>query len=209
MSTHIVRAGECLSQIAHRYGFASHATLYNHPDNAELKKLRKSPHILHPGDRVVIPDKAPKEVVCATGATHQFQMKRPRRKLKVVLQDSEAKALDGVAYRLVVGDLVFEGESGGDGSIAHDVPIDANEGELTLNGLTFPIRIGHLNPVADAEDGGLTGVHARLVNLGFASGDAGEATAIAVRSYRRARGLDPDGGVDDALTQKLEKEHGC
>jgi N-acetylmuramoyl-L-alanine amidase len=204
MPVHIVRAGECLSQIAHRFGFASAKALFDLPDNADLKKRRKSPHVLHPGDRVVIPERPPKEIECATGATHTFKVKVPRRKLRVVLEDQDGTPLDGVAYKLVVGKETFEGETGGDGSIEHDLPIDATDGELELNGHSFPVRIGHLNPMAETDDGGRSGALSRLANLGF-HGDPDDA----VRAYRRARGLDPDGGLDDALAQKLVKEHGC
>jgi len=156
----------------------------------------------------VIPDRGKKEVSAGTGNAHTFVVKTPRRKVRIVLQDSEGKALDGVAYRLVVGSAAFEGKVGSDGAIEHEIPVAENEGELTMNGQTFPIRVGHLNPIAGVDDGGLSGAHARLVNLGLASGPPGDETAVALRAFARARGLNPDAPLDE-IAKKLETEHGC
>lgn len=54
---HVVRQGECLSAIAKRYGFASYRIIYDHPDNAELRRARPNPNLLFPGDVIVIPDR--------------------------------------------------------------------------------------------------------------------------------------------------------
>ena len=51
---HIVRQGEHLSQIALNYGFRDYKIIWDHPDNAALKKLRKSPNVLMPGDTLRI-----------------------------------------------------------------------------------------------------------------------------------------------------------
>ena len=56
MPVHTVEQGEHLSSIAAKYGFQKVATIWDHPDNAGLKSKRKNPHILLPGDKVVIPE---------------------------------------------------------------------------------------------------------------------------------------------------------
>jgi hypothetical protein len=43
-SFHIVQQGEHLSGIAAKFGFSSFRTIWQHPENAELKKLRKDPN---------------------------------------------------------------------------------------------------------------------------------------------------------------------
>lgn len=210
MRVHVVSPGECLTQIAHRNGFHSYDKIWNHPDNTQLKKLRKHPDILHPGDRVTIPDPDQEVRARAADQTHVFRLRTPRRRLKVVLQDADGNPLGGVAYRLEVGDSIFERTASRDGVIEHDVPLTVNEGTLTLNRQSFPIRIGHLNPLVNVDDDGLSGARSRLRNLGLAMGELSEEEiGLAVRSFRKSHGLDPDGGFDEDLASKLEAEHGC
>jgi N-acetylmuramoyl-L-alanine amidase len=73
-STHTVAQGEYLSGIAKHYGFANHVTIWNHPQNAALKKLRVNPNVLLPGDQAFIPDKAPKQESAPTGRTSRFRL---------------------------------------------------------------------------------------------------------------------------------------
>ena len=46
MSTdHVLRQGEHLSQIADKYGYSDYKAIWNHPNNARLKKLRDNPSV--------------------------------------------------------------------------------------------------------------------------------------------------------------------
>ncbi len=74
MTDHPVEAGECLHAIAVRYGFFWE-TLWNLPENAELKKLRKGPESLEPGDVVHIPDLREKVSKCPTNNSYRFRKK--------------------------------------------------------------------------------------------------------------------------------------
>jgi len=47
--THIVKQGEHLPGIASKYGFANCDTLWNHPQNLEIKKTAKE--LQHPAAR--------------------------------------------------------------------------------------------------------------------------------------------------------------
>ncbi|MCC6552124.1 MAG: LysM peptidoglycan-binding domain-containing protein [Polyangiaceae bacterium] len=75
---HIVKQGESLSGIAKQYGIFSWRTIYDHPENAKLRKARPKPELIHPGDEVYIPDKVEKVVDAATGKTHTYTAKVPR-----------------------------------------------------------------------------------------------------------------------------------
>ena len=120
-----VRKGECLSSIAKRYGFQKWKALYDHPSNAELKKKRKNPNVIFPGDQVVIPDKEPKEVEVATAKLHTFKVALPRAKVRVVLKDGKGQAFAGKKYILSAGGQDIEGQTGGDGLV--EQPIDAEQ----------------------------------------------------------------------------------
>ena len=56
---HKVEPGESLYSIAHKYGIACWQSIYEHPDNADLRRRRPNPHVLHPGDEVRVPEKCP------------------------------------------------------------------------------------------------------------------------------------------------------
>jgi hypothetical protein len=210
MSTHTVNQGECFTQIAERYGFRDYRTLYDHPDNAALKKARPNPNVLLPGDVVKIPDKDPKEAACATGKNHQFKVKRQTRALKLTLLDREGKPMKGAAYTLRVEGATFKGQTKGDGSLKHDVPLTASQGEILLeeSGIRRPLRIGHLDPIESP-----TGVQGRLANLGYhpgqVDGDLGPWTEGALQGFQGDQGLPANGKCDDATRAKLKAIYGA
>jgi Putative peptidoglycan binding domain len=74
MPEHIVKDGDCIDSIAAEHGFFPD-TIWNHPDNSDLKQLRKDPNILLAGDKVMIPELQIKEVWKADRARHRFKRK--------------------------------------------------------------------------------------------------------------------------------------
>ena len=58
---HVGQPGDHVSRIADENGFGSWETLWDHPDNAELKAKRKNPNVLAEGDEVAIPEKKKKQ----------------------------------------------------------------------------------------------------------------------------------------------------
>jgi hypothetical protein len=73
-TTYVVRAGDCMSSIAHDYGLLWDK-LWNHPDNKDLKSKRKDPDVLLEGDLVIIPDIVPRKVSLPTDARHRFVLR--------------------------------------------------------------------------------------------------------------------------------------
>jgi hypothetical protein len=88
---YVVKAGDCLSSIAFAHGLFWD-TVWNHPDNGELKKLRKDPNVLLAGDVVFIPDRQPKEVAVATGKQHNFVVRSNPTKLLLRIMESKPDA---------------------------------------------------------------------------------------------------------------------
>ena len=89
MPDHIVRQGEHLSGIAAEYGYTDYRSIWNHPDNAELKRKRRNPNVLHPGDRLFIPDKELRLEPGQTEQRHRFRLKGQGLRLRVVARDAE------------------------------------------------------------------------------------------------------------------------
>jgi hypothetical protein len=73
MLEHKVRQGECISSISQKYGF-KWDTVWNLPENAQLKKERENPNILFPGDIVHVPEKTKKQEACSTDSRSRFRM---------------------------------------------------------------------------------------------------------------------------------------
>lgn len=211
-SRHVVQPGECLSSLAKRYGFTSFAALFDHPDNADLKNKRKRPGVLHPGDVVVIPDKAEKTVDVATGAVHRFKVKPQKTLVRIALQVHGA-----FAYEITIDGVTRTGKVA-DAPIECEIEADSHGGELLIwpdtegneelrDGLQrIPLHFGHLDPLEE-----VSGVQGVLANLGHyfgpLDGQLSEATRGAVRAFQKANDLSPTGDIDDALRAKLRDLH--
>ena len=58
MDTHVVKAGESLSRIAQVYGIRYWANVYLAAENDDFRSKHPNPSVIHPGDRIAIPNKA-------------------------------------------------------------------------------------------------------------------------------------------------------
>jgi hypothetical protein len=208
---HIVRQGECFSIIARRYGFQSYRTLYDHPDNAELKQERPNPNVLFPGDRVVIPDKETRTVNAATAKRHKFVVRTHEKVLRLRIEDHDGEPIAGAAYELAVGTDTRKGSTDGDGRLEEKIPSGTGIATLKVAERTLKLRLGAVNPMKGAPDKGLSGVYARLRNLGyrpFEEGEVGPRTRLAIAVFQADAQLPVNGKLDDATRAKLEKLHG-
>ncbi len=211
---HEVQQGECLVSIAKRYGFARYETIYEHPENAELKKKRPNPNIIYPGDQIYIPDVVLKEVTLPTGQRHQFQRKRLTRTLRIALEDQNGKCLAGAKYELTFGTRVVKGATDADGMLEQEVFVGEERGKLSVNGYSWNLLVAHLNPLdANTEDGGITGTQGRLLNLGYyvgpIDGELSPTTKAALRQFQSEAGLRVTGDLDGPTRAKLRDKHGC
>ncbi len=215
MPKHVVRPGECLSTIARQYGFQDYRTVYEHPDNAALKRQRPNPNILFPGDVVMIPERKPKSVPVPTGQTHRFRVVIPKKELQLLIQDYEGKPLANEPYVLEVdGEEPIEGkQTDGSGKIKERVPIIRGGGTLTIAGRKLRLRFGGLNPLKDCPKGDVSGLQGRLRNLGYnpgaPDGVLGPQTRAALAVFQMDEGLDMTGEPDAQTLSKLEERHGC
>lgn len=84
---HVVQPGDTLSKIAKQYGFADWRALYDHPANVKLRDARPNPNLIHPGDKVFIPDKKQAPFKAATDQAHTFKVKAAKPKSETFLRN--------------------------------------------------------------------------------------------------------------------------
>lgn len=180
---HEVVQGEWLTNIAVKYNIGKLETIWDHPNNADLKNLR-NPDILYPGDLIFVPALEKKQESCDTEAHFCFQVSRLWDTFQVQLLEGTGKPIAGKSYVLKLGSQKFTGTTDANGWVRQD-NIDPNVNrEATLElpelGLIFGIGLGNLNPGQENSpeetagyDDGLSGVQMRLANLGYTPGNTG------------------------------------
>ncbi len=207
MPFHDVKQGETLLGLAVANGLESWQDILDRPENAELKKKRTDPGILKAGDRVFIPNREMRHQDSVIDAKHTFKIGRPKAWLRLALKDAAGAALGGKTYELTVSGKTTTGKLPADGLIEQAVPVDTTEGRLTVwtdETVTqvWELRIGHMDPADE-----VSGVQARLNNLGFDCGDPNgvldDDTKSAIRAFQLLTGLEATGEIDDALREKL------
>jgi hypothetical protein len=211
---HIVKQGEHIPQIAKMFGFHNYHIVWDHPENADLKKLRKNPNVLMPGDEVYIPDKEDRIESGATEKKHKFLLDTQPLKLCLVLEDLYEKPIANAPCALGVDGDVFELKTDDKGKIEREISHDAHDAVLVIRGDATPfadfpvnIRIGDLDPVEE-----LSGQIARLNNLGYFPGDGSDAAAFtsAVEEFQCDHPpLKVDGDCGTHTKARLLSVHGC
>jgi N-acetylmuramoyl-L-alanine amidase len=208
---HEVKQGDTLSSIADQYGFFWD-TVWNHPNNAALREIRKSPNVLMARDRVFIPEKSPREEPGETGTVHTFRLKGIPVRLNFRLLDEQGQPRAGLPYTLSVdGKRVAGGVTPSDGLITAVIWPRAKKAEVTVQTAdgqeVHRFDIGHLNPSEYT-----SGLQARLKNLGYyqgePSGELDEATQEALSQFQEDAGLEVTGQPDEDTRRALVAEHG-
>jgi hypothetical protein len=208
---HEVAHGESTESIAADNGHFWE-TLWNAPENAELKKLRKDPHILLPGDVIFVPALRPREEAAPTTKRTTFKRKGIPSKLKVRFLD-DGKPRAGAAYTLSIDDgAPIKGTTDGDGVLTQPVAPDANKAEVHFDDdtpdIVYTFSLRYLNPVDTP-----SGQRERLRNLGYPAGPPGDDVDVplqaAIARFQEQNGLPATGEADAMTQQKLSEIHKC
>lgn len=206
---YVVEQGDCMSSISAQYGF-DWRTLWNHPENADLKSSRKDANILYPGDIVFIPDKAERQESCATDQRHPFVRTGQPETLRIRIYDEFGKPAKNTQYELVIhGVNNRKGTTSGDGELRLSIPPTATEARLFLgeHRREISLYLGGLDPLTET-----SGIQARLANLGYTPGPIdglmGPRTRQAIRDFQDQYALTVSGQPDDATRAKLKEIHG-
>ena len=206
---HVVRTGEGISSIAEHYGFRA-GTLWDLPENASLRELRRRPNTLVPGDEVHIPDKRDKEESVATGKVHVFKKRGvpARYRLQLFRFGTPREILP---FKFIAGEKVVKGVTDEDGLL--DVPVSplARKAVLVLcpdsdAEETIDIELGQLHPVST-----IKGAQQRLGNLGQfdgrVSGELDKPTVSALRLFQARNEIPATGELDEQTVSTLEQIH--
>jgi len=201
MPNYTVQQGDCVTNIAERYGFLW-TTVWNHANNSQLRQLRKDPNVLYPGDQLFVPDLELKEVDRPTDQRHTFVKKGVPAKLKIRLLDQDQPRA-GVPYQLEIDGALKSGVTDSDGFVEQPLPPGAQRGKLTVGeGSTkdvYQVQFGSLDPF-DTD----TGVRGRLISLGFGVDDIKEA----IKAFQQKEGLPVTGEADAATQSSLKDKYG-
>ena len=199
-----VGTGETTSSLAKKNGFFWR-TIWEHPENAELRAKRRDPNVLFETDDIFIPDKEIKKVSKATESEHVFRRKGEPSKIKLqMLRVGKPRA--GEDYVLEIDGVKTDGKTDGDGKLEHYIPGDAKSGKLIFKGgkEVHPLRLGNLDPLDQ-----ISGVQQRLNNLGYncggEMGKSGDKTKAAIRKFQIENKLDESGEPDAATKAKLQE----
>jgi len=222
-----------MSSIAYENGFFW-KTLWNLSQNASLKALRKNPNVLMTGDIVHIPDLTVRNEPGATEQTHKFVLKGVPEFLRMKIMDAQHNPRPNLQYIITIEGNSRHGTTDGTGQLKESIPPNARTGKLTfaapLAGTTNPVaakiaaitgkthgprpkqqvmilQLGSLNPIS-----AVSGIKARLANLGFYQGPVDEnlddSTAKAITRFQRKKKLPMTGLADDATKALIQKIHG-
>lgn len=200
MIEYVVKQGDCFNSIATDNGFLWE-TLWNHGANAELKRLRKDPSVVNPGDVVRIPDKQLKQESGATEQRHRFKKKGTPAKVKIqVKRNDEPRA--NQPYTLVIDGRTKSGTTDGQGMVEMQIPPNAVGGELRVGAgqdlEIFPLRLGTVDSI-DTEEG----ARQRLRCLGFDADQ--ESFADLLKVFQGNQDIQQSGELDQATQDKLKQ----
>jgi N-acetylmuramoyl-L-alanine amidase len=218
-SWYTVKSGDWVSKIATRFGFSDWKTVWNHPQNVDLRDLRGDPNVIFPGDQIYIPPVKMKDETCPTDKLHQFRLKKSRKKLKLILRDAEGEPRKNVPCRLEIDHRPFPRvkSTNGDGLIEASIPELSEQGVLMVGedgAEVYQLLLGQLDPIETVK-----GYQERLANLGHyvgeIDGDAGPLTRKAVRMFQTFENLREgkevlmvDGIMGPKTRERLKKFHG-
>lgn len=217
MATHIVQQGEHLPGIAAKFGFSDHKTLWDDPNNSELKKLRGNPLVLLPGDQVFIPERETRTESASTEQRTKFTATSQALKLRVKLLDLSEDPIDRSGHATTSAGTVDVSPQ----DHIYEMDIQATDKNVSLKfdpdpAFEVKLAVGSLDPVKEQ-----SGQQERLNNLGYFAGFSKKIDPqqfqFAVEEFqcdRKKQGLKVDGKIDESTPngkktqQALEKDHG-
>ena len=204
---HTIQQGDHLPALAQRYAFQNYETIWNHPDNAELKQLRKNPNVLLPGDEVTIPDRQMGSAGVATGKVHRFKVRPSSLALRLVILTWSRRPRANEACALAVEGDSRDLTTDGDGKVERTIAATDRRAAVALDDVEVPIDIGYLDPIDEP-----SGWQGRLINLGYLESliddEEEQDLRSAIEEFQCDQGMTVTGRCDTATRQKILEVHG-
>ena len=203
----IIQDGDCITSIAAATGHFWE-TIWNDPSNLELRKARKNPNVLQPGDRIKIPPLRRKDVSCSTERLHKFLLRGVPVKLSIRILDENDEPFSNEPCRVDIDGTATDTNLDDDGRLEMPIPPNARRAVVTLKEVnhTIELMLGGVDPIDS-----VSGIQGRLQNLGYKIDDppdsAGESTRRALEDFQSRYGLPITGEADDATRAKLASLH--
>lgn len=201
-----VGPNECLDVIAAAEGHRRE-TIWEHPQNTELREKRKNWNVLLPGDRLYIPDRNAKHQKVAVDRPYLVRVFGRSTKLCIRVLEDDRPQTDVEFSAFLADGTEIRGKTNGDGVAEFRVPLSTVEIVLFVGGRFYEVDVGGLDPVETT-----TGLQQRLGNLGFRpgpiDGDLGGRTRAAIGAFQREHGLEVSEQLDEATLSKLVDVHG-
>jgi hypothetical protein len=219
-----VGEGDCLSRSAHQQGLQGWQRIWAHPENEALRQRRKSPHLLHPGDELVVPDVEIHEIVRPTDATHRIAVQTSSLvPLQLHLRSAGESSCGEVAWSLFDPDnrsvAVAQGRSDAQGRLRALVPVTCTTLLLVTEEpeMAWQLRLGDLTDAREWRDQDsaplVRGVQGRLLGLGFDCGPMdgihGPRTSAALAAFQEhvMSRSGTTGELDAQTTDRLVREY--
>jgi N-acetylmuramoyl-L-alanine amidase len=207
---HVASENDCIESIALQYGLLPDF-IWNAPENAALRELRRNRNVLSLGDVVLIPDLREETRTGATEQRHRYLRKGVPARIEFRVLRFNRPVKDA-KYSLIVDDTVFDGTTDGDGVVRCAIQPNARSAELRVQhedeDLVYDLNLGAMDPEDE-----LTGTQKRLTNLGYyvpaeEHGELGAGTRAAVARFQADNGLEPTGEPDDVVRNKIRELNG-
>src|SRR5215472_897179 len=106
-------------------------TVWNHPQNAQLKELRQDMNVLFPGDQVFVPDKQRRVEMADTDQLHKFRRKGVPCRLRLQLFNIETPRANE-DFELSIDGKTQKGSANSAGIIEIWLLPDAKQGILKI-----------------------------------------------------------------------------
>jgi hypothetical protein len=221
-SKYTVDQGDRMPTIGRDKGFLRWQTIWNFKGNAELRTLRGTAHILLPGDEVSVPSKLSRKAE-VPGGTAEYVVQSAAEVLRVCFAGITSTVDAPVTFKATpdTGDAI-EGALAHNGKLEIDLPPDTTKVHVELSRkadgggdggdgdkpfASYDFTVGGLDPASE-----VSGVQARLLNLGFytggITGSLDDDTRTAISHFRWAKLRDRKNDMDEDFLSALNKTHG-
>lgn len=202
------RQGDCFINTCKEEGFAWE-TIWDRPENQQLRQKRKNLNILKKGDQIYIPDLELKEVPAQTEQKHTFVVRSRTVNFTLTLLNL-GKPRANEDYILKVDGFIYRtGTTDETGTITEMIPPRTRYGLLLVGEKQEEITInfGYVDPIEE-----ISGVQVRLQNLGFYEGEINDElspeTVVAIAEFQRSVELSGEGELNEETRLKLVEIHG-